>query len=79
MSDICGYTRTGPTGIEWICIKEPHDKVYRRHSKGRRGELIFSNNPSTEHHHMVNRWPNRKKENDYDHEGSEASSSTEEA
>jgi hypothetical protein len=63
---ICGVGRIGPTGIEWICIRKPHDTVYIRkssHGAHRRGDPIFSNNPSVAKHYMVNRWPNRKKVN----------------
>lgn len=60
--DICGLTRTGPTGIEWICIAAVHDVAYVRKSGDRthrKGDLIFSNNPKSEQHYWVRRWPNR--------------------
>lgn len=62
-SDICGWTHIGPTGIEWICIKKPHGEVYRRNKSSRnhrRGDLIFSDNPSVDRHYCINRWPNRE-------------------
>lgn len=71
---ICGHTIVG-AGVEWICVLPPHDKIYMRHTKGRRGEVIFSNNPSVNRHYMVNRWPNRSKETDpYGNESSEEGS-----
>ena len=63
-NEICGIGFIGPTGIEWICIKKPHDILYFRR-KGdenhRRGDPIYSSNPGVDRHYMVNRWPNRKK------------------
>lgn len=67
--NICGVTRIGATGIEWICIKEPHDKEYKRHSRpgysyGTGAHPEYANPmvraPQAERHYMVNRWPNRK-------------------
>ncbi len=56
---ICGVTTTGALGIEWICVKEPHAKIYTRRSGLRRGAPIFSDNPQGDYHYFVNRWPNR--------------------
>lgn len=64
VKDICGVGHIGPTGIEWICIKKPHDTVYFRKSSDRshhRGDPVFSNNAGVGRHYMVNRWPNREK------------------
>lgn len=73
---ICGVTKIGSTGIEWICIKTPHAEIYERHSSSSthpRGGLIFSNNPKADAHYFVNRWPNREKDH-YGYEETEASS-----
>lgn len=59
---ICGITTIGGTGIEWICIKKVHDTAYVRRSSDmthRRGSLVFNNNPRSEQHYFVRRWPNR--------------------
>lgn len=55
-ADICGVTRTGPTGIEWICVKKVHAKIYQ----GRNGKMVYDNNPGADRHFYVNRYPNRK-------------------
>lgn len=60
---ICGVTRIGPSGIEWICVKQVHGKVYERKTSGRtykKGDPIFSESMSNFQHYFVNRWPNRK-------------------
>lgn len=62
--DICGVTQIGASGIEWICIKATHGKIYIRKTpshRHHRGEMIFSNNPQVDAHYFVNRWPNRRK------------------
>jgi hypothetical protein len=52
---ICGVViQSGE--IEWICVKSVHAAIYQ----GRSGKLIFSNNPSSDRHFFVNRYPNRK-------------------
>jgi len=52
----CGVTRK-IGGTEWVCVRESHSKVYHT----RRGERI-SDNPSSEQHYFVNKWPHRKRE-----------------
>lgn len=53
---ICGVTIIGGSGIEWICIRPVHAKIYYRH-KNRKP--IYSENPTADQHYMVPRWPNR--------------------
>lgn len=55
--DICGVTFIGATGIEWICIKEVHAKIYT----SRKGKVVYDTNPNADRHYFVNRWPNRSK------------------
>lgn len=81
LDGICRVTKIGPTGIEWICVKPVHDKVYYRRTSDRnhrKGDPIFSNNPSVDRHVFVNRWPNRKGVY-HGHEEAEAGSCQEEA
>lgn len=62
--DICGVIHVGGLGIEWICVREVHAKVYIRRKTTKRnhkGDLIYSNNPVADKHYMVARWPNRKR------------------
>lgn len=54
----CGVTQVGGTGIEWVCIRPVHAKVYTRR-RGRKGEPIFNANPSADQHYMVPRYPGR--------------------
>jgi hypothetical protein len=54
---ICGVTRIGGTGIEWVCIRQVHAKVYNRHKNG---APIYNDNPKTEQHYFVPKWPHRK-------------------
>ena len=60
---ICGATRIGSTGIEWVCIKPVHGTAYTR-KRGdrthRAGDLIINDTRTSVAHYMVNRWPNRK-------------------
>lgn len=61
---ICGVTFIGSTGIEWICVKKVHAKVYTRNTSGygyRKGDPIFSSSRTADSHYFVNRWPNREK------------------
>ncbi len=61
--DICGITHVGPQGIEWICARKPHGKIYTRNkssNRHRKGDFIFSNNPQVDAHYFINRWPNRE-------------------
>lgn len=54
--DICGVTFTGATGIEWICIKEIHQKTYpMKKPPGYR----LQESPSVHQHYFVNKWPHR--------------------
>lgn len=58
----CRVTRVGPTGIEWICIKPVHAKIYYRKvgdKSHKKGDRIYANNPQVDYHYMVNRWPGR--------------------
>lgn len=67
--DICGVGHVDQSGREWVCISKPHDTVYFRRKSDRthhRGDPVFSSNPGVDKHYMVNRWPNRKKD---DHGG----------
>lgn len=62
---ICGVTTMGATGIEWICIKPAHAKIYTRRSGDRthkKGEVIFSDSPQADQHYFVNRYPYRNQE-----------------
>lgn len=62
---ICGVKRTGPSGIEWVCVKKPHGEVYTRRTSDRthhRGDPIYSDNPGVDKHYFVNRYPNHDKE-----------------
>lgn len=52
---ICGVTSVGGLGIEWICIKKVHAKIYHN----RKGGIIYDNNKNADRHYMVNRYPNR--------------------
>ena len=52
---ICRITFTGATGIEWICIRDVHQPVYR----AKRGETIFADTPNAAFHYFVPRWPGR--------------------
>jgi hypothetical protein len=64
-SDICGLTKIGASGIEWICINPPHDKDYIRRSGDKthyRGTYKPSSNPKTDQHYWVNRYPYRTKQ-----------------
>lgn len=54
--DICRLTFIGATGIEWICIRKVHYKIY----KGKKNRYIPSNNPNVDRHYWVPRYPNRK-------------------
>jgi hypothetical protein len=67
---ICGTTYTGGTGLEWICIKDPHDTEYRRHSVSDRHVAVSRTGahperpdgiqaPAADRHYFVRRWPNR--------------------
>lgn len=56
---ICGVTVFSPSGREWVCILKVHAKIYQR----RNGALSFDNNPRADRHWFVNRWPNRKYDN----------------
>ena len=70
--DICGITqRKGNT--EFICINTPHDPEYMRRStdKNHRGMTSGTGSdpkrgraPYYAYHYFVDRWPNRKKEQD---------------
>lgn len=46
--DICAMTKLSPCGVEYICIKPRHPKVYERRAGGGYYE-----------HYMVKRWPYR--------------------
>lgn len=50
--DICGVTKTGATGIEWICIKEVHATEAD----------IKAGRKRIDQHWFVRRWPNRHEE-----------------
>ena len=52
---ICGVTRLGGTGIEWICVRPVHAKVYKRKD----GRTFFSENYTADQHYFVRRYPNR--------------------
>jgi hypothetical protein len=54
---ICGITCIGGSGIEWVCIRQVHAKVYNRHKNG---APIYDNNRRADQHYFVPRWPNRK-------------------
>ena len=56
---ICGVTKIGATGINWICVRKVHDKEYRRRHGRRSGERIEDNNPAVDQHYFVRRWRNR--------------------
>lgn len=68
--NICGLTQVvGRT--EFICINKPHDPEYMRRNtdKNHRGYVSGTGSdpqrgraPYYEYHFMVNRWPNRRKE-----------------
>lgn len=65
---ICGHTRTIGR-FEWICVREPHENVYRRRRRSRHGEPYTTEQPQYpprpgesvqgDRHWFVNRWPNR--------------------
>lgn len=69
---ICGITYVGGTGLEWVCIKAPHDPEYRRRSTDahHQGYVSGTNShperppgvqaPPADRHYFVPRWPNRK-------------------
>lgn len=74
--DICGVTKV-VGGTEWICVRPPHSPVYRRrkgdrtHRVGDRVEGTGGHQngperaysaPPADRHYYVNRWPNRKDE-----------------
>lgn len=53
---LCGITRTGATGIEWICIRPVHAKWEDRH----RPAYDSRGNPAqAERHYFVRRYPYR--------------------
>lgn len=52
---ICGVTFTGSTGIEWVCVKDTHQKIYPDKRYGFR----LQDNPSVHRHYFVNKWPHR--------------------
>jgi len=66
--DICGVTIT-PFGIERICIREPHLKVYRVKRRSRRGEVYEAEQDQSpprpgetvqgDRHYFVRRWQHR--------------------
>lgn len=75
----CRAIYIGGTGIEWICIREPHNKGYKRRTGDlthRRGEIVYGTGAhldgpdrggraaTADQHYFVNRWPNRKREDD---------------
>jgi hypothetical protein len=73
--DICRATFIGATGIEWVCINQPHNPGYERKAsdyRHQRGAIVKGTGghqdgpmrgfsaPLADRHHYVNRWPNRK-------------------
>lgn len=58
--DRCGVTTLGGTGLEWVCIKAPHGKVYTRNTPSpghHRGDPIYSA-AGADAHYFVRRYPN---------------------
>lgn len=55
--DICGAIVQGDK-YEWICIKKPHDKVYRRKT----GLDVFASSGAATQHYFINRYPNQGKD-----------------
>lgn len=55
--DICGVVVQG-NKYEWICIKKPHDKLYRRTD----GNPVFASAGSATQHYFINRYPNQAKD-----------------
>lgn len=53
---ICGHTIVGGLGIEWICIKQVHDREYWRKD----GRSAFYDK-AADRHYFVPRWPNRSR------------------
>lgn len=70
--EICGVTKMGATGIEWVCVRKVHDRAYRRRSTDstHQGEVSGTGahperfGPASaapaDRHYYVNRWPNRE-------------------
>lgn len=59
----CGVVRIGGTGLEWVCVREVHAKVYIRH---RTGAPIFPSGRQpdgrpvqADRHLFVRRYPDR--------------------
>jgi hypothetical protein len=59
---ICGVTTIGGTGIEWVCVRSVHAKVYQRRTGDRthhRGEPIYQDGGKADQHVFVPRYPGR--------------------
>lgn len=52
---ICGVTQVGSLGIEWVCVKKVHAKIYFR----RNGKMFEDTRPNADRHYFVPRWLNR--------------------
>lgn len=66
---ICGHVEVGGLGIEWVCVREPHGKVYRRRRRSRHGSPYETDQDQQpprpgetvqgDRHYMVRRYPHR--------------------
>lgn len=62
----CGVVRIGGTGLEWVCIRPVHAKVYVRRQGRRAGDPIFPSGTDrlgralqADRHLFVRRYPER--------------------
>lgn len=55
-------TVVGGTGMEWVCVRPVHAKVYQRRSSDRthkKGDPVYSDNKAANAHHFRRKYPNR--------------------